>query len=137
MSLEIWNYAVEHGITAMGSGALAFAGAFFRFKQRLQGHEDALKKLAEELPKCRETCATEKRHQQELIELREKERASRPDPLEDIRGALHDIRDDLEKMKERGAHYITHDTFTKFTRDQEDQWRSLTRAIGRLEGAAK
>lgn len=154
-----WNALAQHGLTAAGSGLSAFLGAFLRFKARLKECEDALKSVKEELPKLvtelaalrvhqssmnsgwrlefdgfKEDFTRELEHKKELEQVRQQERGSRPDPTEELRREVSQLRNEIEKLKERGGRYVRNDVFTQFTKSQEDQWKEMARTLGRLEG---
>jgi chromosome segregation ATPase len=65
------------------------------------------------------------------------ERSSRPDPLEDLRRELTEIRKNIERIREKGARYVKNDAFADFVKTQEEQWREMNRHLGRLEGLMK
>jgi len=65
------------------------------------------------------------------------ERGSRPDPLEDLRRELSEIRKNLERLREKGARYTKNEAFAEFVKGQEEQWREMNRHLGRLEGMLK
>jgi hypothetical protein len=157
-----WNTVASQALTAAGSGASAFLGAFLRYKARLKACEDALKLLATEVPKMRTDLATalmqydsstagwrlefdgfkddferEMKHRKDIDEAVEKERHSRPDPLEDLRREVKELRSQIEQLKERGGRYVRNDAFTAFMRAQEEQWKEMARTLGRLEGAQR
>ena len=146
-----WDTVLQHGLTALGSGGSAFLGAFLRFKRRLHECEELLKHsagtishLQADIDVCKSTIATlksdferEVAHRKELAEFRKEERDSRHDPLDDLRGDIVDLKEAVEKLKERGAHYVHTDTFASFTKSQEDQWKVLERTLGRIEGSLK
>lgn len=153
---------LTQALGSIAAGGVSFLGAFLRFKQRLQVCEDALKLLALEVPKLRAGVTeaklhyealsggwrlefnqlqsefnTEMRHKRELEEALRADRASRPDPLEDVREDLHRLRQEIEKLKERGGRYVRSDAFAAFTKAQEDQWKEMQRTLGRLEHLLK
>ena len=153
---------IQSGVTALVTGGASFLGAFFRFKQRLKETEESLKKVLVELPRLRAAVAetkghyealsggwrlefnnlksafeTEIKHQRELAEALKEDRASRPDPVEALHGDLRQLRQDIEKLKERGGRYVRNDVFAAFTKAQEDQWKEMARTLGRLEGMLK
>jgi hypothetical protein len=155
-----WNALAQHGLTAAGSGLSAFLGAFLRFKTRLKECEDALKAIKDtQLPKLlvdqeklsehqktmsagwrfefdgfKEDFDREFKHKAELEQVRRQERASHPDPSEELRRELLSMRAEIEKLKERGGRYVRNDAFTQFAKSQEDQWKEMARTLGRLEG---
>lgn len=153
---------ILQGGTALITGALSFLAAFLRYKQRLADAEKALKVLAVEVPKYRQDAAETKshyetlsqgwrlefnqlkqdfereiQHQRELAEAVKEDRASRPDPIETLGHDLHTLRQDIEKLRERGGRYVRSDVFASFTKSQEDQWKEMARTLGRMEGMLK
>lgn len=147
---------------ALATGGASFLGAFFRFKQRLKDTTAALKEVALELPalrsavtdaknhyeamargwhlefsQLRQDFETEAKHRREIAQALEQDRASRPDPLEDIARDLDRLRQDVERLKDRGGRYVRSDAFAAFTKAQEDQWKEMARTLGRLEGMLK
>lgn len=157
-----WNEVVKTGLTAVGSGGAAFGGAFLRFKQRLQQAEDNARaglELAQllraelttyraaqdhvaagwrlEFASLRDDFQRDLDHREELERAREEGRASRRDPAEDLRHELHELKTQLERMKERQARYVRSDTFVQHVKEQETQWKELARTMGRLDVLAK
>lgn len=65
------------------------------------------------------------------------ERNSRPDPLEDIRRELSEIRRAIDRLREKSARYTKNEAFAEFVKAQEEQWREMNRHLGRLEGMLK
>jgi DNA repair exonuclease SbcCD ATPase subunit len=157
-----WNEVVKTGLTVVGSGGSAFAGAFLRFKQRLKKAEDEAAEALLIARAARDTLFTLKasfdaavggwklefadlredfrrdlEHREEVEQAREDGRASRRDPTEDLREELHALRDQLEKLKERQARYVRNETFAEHARAQETQWKEIARVMGRLEALAR
>lgn len=113
---------VQNALAAVGAGGVVFLGALARFKKRVTDFEDQLKKFGDRLE-----------HHLELDATKDNIRASMPDPLEDIRTILVELREDIEKLKERGARSVRIDDFTAFTREQEAQWKELAKTLGKLD----
>lgn len=78
--------------------------------------------------------ATEVQHRKEITEAVEKERHSRPDPLEDLRREVDRMKREIDRIKERSSRYVRSEVFDAFAKSQEDQWKEQTKALGRLEG---
>lgn len=139
-----WDVIIQTGITAIGTGGLSFFGAFFRFSQRLKECEETTASLLQEVTRVakasdalRADYDRDLQHRKEMETLRAAERASRPDPIEDLRRDLVQLKQDIEKLKEKGARYVRGDVFAAFTKAQEDQWKEMARTLGRLEGMLK
>jgi hypothetical protein len=113
---------IQNALAAAGAGGAAFFGAITRFKKRVADFEDRLNKFNDRLDRHLELDAT-----------KENMRASMPDPLEDIRNMLAEQREDIEKLKERGARAVRVDDFTAFAREQEAQWKELAKTLGKLD----
>ncbi len=128
---------IQYAGTAVLSGGTAFLAAWGRFKQKLQEHDTALARQAADVATFREQYTREKDHKRELEDLRDKERASRPDPFEDIRHDIARLEEDVEKLKDKVSNHVHANTFAAFTKSQEDQWRDMMRTLGKLEGLFK
>lgn len=62
------------------------------------------------------------------------ERNSRPDPFEDIRHELAELRRIVERLREKSSRYVKNEAFEAFVRLQEEQWRAMNRNLGAMEG---
>jgi uncharacterized protein YukE len=120
---------IQNALAAAGAGGAAFFGAITRFKKRVADFEDRLNKFSDRLDKFNDRLD----HHLELDVTKENMRASMPDPLEDIRNMLSELREDIEKLKDRGARSVRVDDFTAFAREQEAQWKELAKTLGKLD----
>lgn len=157
-----WDSVAKTAITAVGSGGSAFLGAFLRFKQRLKQAEDdagaarkdasiARAEVAElraevanlktgwrlEFDSFKEDYERDVKHREEMEEAIAEARESRPDPTETLRHEVDQLKQQLEKMKERQARYVRNETFADHVRGQESQWKEIARTLGRLETLTK
>jgi hypothetical protein len=146
-----WEAVLEHSVQAAVVAAISYTGAYLRFKHKLRESERALKtvgalqKRVEALPQSLElvvqTAISELREElerdaQQAEANKEKlERAvaeardSRPDPVELLKDEVDRNKRDIQRLKEGRSRYVHTSTFKEFVASQEDQWRTLMKAV--------
>jgi chromosome segregation ATPase len=72
-----------------------------------------------------------------IREAIEVERNSRPDPLEDIRHDIDEVRRLVERLRDKSGRYVKNEAFEAFVRSQEEQWREMNRNLGMVQGELK
>ena len=65
------------------------------------------------------------------------ERSSRPDPFEDIRHDISELRRLVERLREKSGRYVKNEAFEAFVRAQDELWREMNRELGQMEGELK
>lgn len=156
---------IVHALTVAGSGGAGWLSAWLKhrrlthqerrseklLKQRIDELEADLEEKAESLKTHIQQYAAnnagwtlelagikddieQERHLKDAID---KERSSRPDPLEDFRREFAELKRTVERLRERSGQYTKNEAFTGFVKAQEEQWREMNRHLGRLEGMLK
>jgi polyhydroxyalkanoate synthesis regulator phasin len=146
-----WDELTQHAGEVGGAGAFSFIVAFFRSRKRLASVEKSIKALvrpdgaltqlkeefARELQLLREEFQREFEHRRELEEVRDHERASRPDPVEELYRRLKELEERVTNLRSRGHIYVRTETFVAYNKSQEDSWKRIGETLGRLSGAVE
>lgn len=154
----------EKLVTAGVSGGASFLGALYQFKKKLDEVSADVKLLKEgdgqtvpgirqlieniragwrlefdgfksDFEAFRDEVRREQEHEDELDEAVERARMSRPDPHEEMRKQLEELKRDVGRLKGKG--YVKNTEFAEYVRTQEAQWRALERTLGRMEALLK
>jgi chromosome segregation ATPase len=72
-----------------------------------------------------------------IREAIEVERNSRPDPFEDMRHDISEMRRLVDRLREKSGRYVKNEAFEAFVKSQEEQWREMNRNLGQMEGELK
>ena len=62
---------------------------------------------------------------------------SKADLLEDVYRQLKELSAESRRQRDKSSNFVRNEAFAAFTKQQEEQWREVERAIGRLEGILK
>lgn len=154
---------IEKLVTVGLSGGASFLGALYQFKTRLELAEEYIKELKGEnkdvvgirqlveavrhgwrlefdsykadYEAFKKEVEREREHEEELDQAFERARASRPDPVEELKHQLSEMKREFDRMKNRG--YVKSSEFAEYVRKQDEEWRRLERTLGRWETLLK
>jgi hypothetical protein len=156
---------IEHVGTILGSGGAGWLAAILKHRRlksapareerkldkrvdeidkRIEGHITALTAHIEqyrsnnagwllELTQLKNELEEDKR----IREAIDVERSSRPDPFEDMRHDIDEVKRLVERLRDKSGRYVKNEAFEAFVRSQEEQWREMNRNLGRMEGELK
>lgn len=79
----------------------------------------------------------DQRHAEELEDVRAEARRSQPNPVESFRYELEQLKQKLERVRDKQGSFVRNETFVEHTKGQEQQWRTLERTLGQLETLVK
>lgn len=156
---------IVHGLTVAGSGGAGWISAWLKhrrlahneqkgdklLRKRVEQLEAELEERAQELTGHLKQYAANNAgwtlelesikadidQDRNLKEAIDKERGSRPDPFEDFRREVAEMKKTVEKLRDRSSQYVKNEAFAGFVKTQEEQWREMNRHLGRLEGMLK